>query len=126
MEPTMTKIFAVIILLPLIIVSGIFLRKKSRPYNNILFTLHKLLALAVIIFSIIVIRGALKNADISGYLFYLLILTAALLLFSLVTGALQSFEKEPPKIINTIHRVSSYTMFLIIPLSFILILFLNN
>ena len=120
MEPMYTKMLIAVLSLPVILISGIYLRRRSRPYNNILFSVHKIVAVILIIFALIVLRYFLRNTSTDGLIIYLAILTAILLLFSFITGALQSFERPPPVTIVIIHKVSSYLMFISLPLSFIL------
>lgn len=121
MEPTLTKILIVLIILPVIVLSGIFLRRASSPYNNMLFALHKTAAVASVIFSVIVIRIFIINPVAEGLLVYMLYFTAFLILAGFISGALQSFEKPPPVIVNIIHKVSSYLMLVCIPLTFLLL-----
>lgn len=121
MESVFTKILLALVILPVIIISGIFLRKKSRPYNKALFSLHKTVSVVFIIFSVLLIRRFIISQAVEGLLSYLLILSVAFMITSFVTGALQSFEKAPPEAVNRVHRISSYLMFPFIPLTFILI-----
>ena len=121
MESVFTKILVALIILPVIIISGIFLRKRSRPYNNALFTLHKTISVVFIIFAVLLIRIFIIIMAVEGVLSFLLILSVALMITSFVTGALQSFEKTPPEAVNRVHRISSYLMFPCILLTFILI-----
>jgi predicted neutral ceramidase superfamily lipid hydrolase len=121
MEKIYTKILLGLFLLPVIVISGIYLRKKARPYNNILFTAHKIVAVVYLIFTVLVIINFIRDSSREGILPFLLALTASLILFSFITGALQSFEKPPPAIINIIHKVSSYLIIICLPLIFILL-----
>jgi len=120
METIFTKILIILFSLPFILISGIFLRKKSRPYNKILFTFHKIVAVVYIIFTILVIRSFSRDPGPEGIFAFLLVFTAALILFSFITGALQSFEKPPPSVVSVTHKVSSYLMFICLPLTFII------
>ena len=120
MEPMYTKMLIAVLSLPVILISGIYLRRRSRPYNNILFSVHKIVAVILIIFTLIVLRNFLRNTSTDRLIIYLAILTAILLLFSFITGALQNFERPPPLTIVIIHKVSSYLMFIFLPLFFIL------
>ncbi len=124
MDPTFTKMLIALLLLPVIIISGIYLRKKSRPYKQFPFTIHKTLAIAYIIFSVLVIIRFFKNYNPAGLMVFLIIITLALMISSFVTGALQSFEKPPHSIIIVTHKVSSYLLSLSLPLTFFLIYYL--
>jgi len=121
METIFTKILIILISLPVILISGIYLRMKSRPYNNTLFTVHKIVAVVYIIFTILAIRSFLKDSGLEGFFGFLVIFTAALIFVSFITGALQSFEKPPPSIVSIIHKASSYIMFICLPLTFVLL-----
>jgi|GEM_PF-1565881 len=46
MKPILPRMLIAVILLPIIIISGIYLRIKSRPYKKALFAVHKTLTVA--------------------------------------------------------------------------------
>lgn len=122
MESAGIKITILVLALHIILFSGIYLRKKSRPYNNIVFAIHKIVAVIFIIFIVLVMRASLTNESPDGIFVYLLVFTAFLALTSFITGVLQSFEKPPPAMVNIIHKVSSYLLFTCLALIFIFII----
>ncbi len=82
-----------------IFVSGFSLSRSGKPYNGIVFNLHKLIALAlVVVFAVILYRAAPLTAGefIAG---------AAVGVFFLglfITGGLVSIEKRMPGIVSSI------------------------
>ena len=121
MESELTKMIMAISLLPLIVITGIFLRIKKRPYNNVLFSIHKIIAFAFIVFSIIVFIRFFRGINTNIAISFLLLSTTALMILNFITGALQSFEKEAARIINILHKISSYLVIICLPISFIII-----
>jgi hypothetical protein len=121
MDPTFSKMLIALFMLPVMIISGIYLRKKSRPYKQLPFTVHKVPAIIYIIFSLLVIIRFLNNYTPEGLMVCLIIFTLTLMLSSFVTGALQSFEKPPHVIIIITHKVGSYLLSICLPLTFLLI-----
>jgi len=95
----------------LIIVFGIILNRTGKPYNTIIFTIHKLVALALIVYSFIYVRQLLISykgeLSISRVLLVsiMLVLISILLLF--ITGALMSIGVLSLKVIRIIHLLST-------------------
>ena len=121
MESELTKIIIAASLLPIILVSGIILRKRARPFSNILFTIHKTIAVVYTIFTVIVFINFFRGNYPGDSVTFPVIVSLALIIISFITGALQSFEKPPPAALNIVHKVSSYLMFISLPLTFIFI-----
>ena len=102
-------------LLVIAVLTGIWTRSGGRPLKNLRFTLHKLAVLAMMGIAVMVcIR---QTMGLSSPAFLTL---ASLLLISLITGALLSFDKFAVPWLKSVHRFSSY----MIPASMALILFL--
>lgn len=91
----------------LTIVSGIWISCLGRPYNTVLFTIHKLIALAAVIFTVVLIVQLLKNIDIDAVLLLLLIVAVLSIIALFASGALLSIGKAPHILLRTIHAVSS-------------------
>ena len=88
-----TKFILPVIIFLLTLVSGVWLSNAGKPYNNAIFTIHKLIALgAVVLAAIQIIRG-FKTAGASPLtiMLFILAILAAIALFA--TGALMSLEK---------------------------------
>ncbi|MFL7837346.1 MAG: hypothetical protein AB8I52_00990, partial [Candidatus Promineifilaceae bacterium] len=106
-----TAICGLLVLLTL--VSGVWLSHSGKPYSSMIFTIHKLIALATVIIigvNVYHLFGtmdgntlvALSVITVSGLLFLALFISGALL--SLIPAGLLSLEKPMPEIILKIHQ----------------------
>jgi len=124
MDQADIKIIIAALSLPFILITGIYLRKKSRPYNKLVFSVHKIIDLTLIVLSVIILRGlAISTTD--GMPVFITVILAVLILLSFITGALQSFEKPPPGVIIITHKVASYMILVLLPLTYILFIYQN-
>lgn len=114
METLNLELILTSIAFPGLIVTGIWLRRKGRPYNTILFTAHKLITIGIIILLWLTFRkiGNLHAGTEKGLIMALI--SGILFLVSFVSGAMQSFEKQSPWFIGIIHKIIPY--FLIVSL----------
>jgi len=92
------------------LVSGIWLSNSGKPLNTAIFTVHKLIALATVIFTAIVIRNLLKNTPVQVVIVSLIVLTGLFALALFVTGALLSLGKPVNAVILTIHAVTPFLL----------------
>ncbi len=103
------------LLLILTLISGVWLSHSGKPFNGMIFTIHKLIALAtVIIIGVNVYHlyqamdantlVALSVIAVSGLLFLALFISGALL--SLIPAGLLSLEKPAAEAILKIHQVA--------------------
>ena len=108
-----TTICGLLVLLTL--VSGVWLSHSGKPFNSMIFTIHKLLALATVIIIGVNVYHLFRAIDgntlvalsviaVSGLLFLTLFISGALL--SLIPAGLLSLEKPLPEIILKIHQVA--------------------
>jgi len=80
--------------------------KKDCHRKTVIFTIHKLAALALVIFIAIIIRNLLKNFEINNVILTLIIVTGLSVLTLFISGALLSLGKPVNNIISNIHRVT--------------------
>lgn len=95
------------LLLLLSIIFGIWLSHVGKPLNQIIFTVHKLLALATVIFVGIVIYNLNKNIEITALSLTLIVFIVIFFLALFTTGVFLSFEKPMPGIVLLIHKIVS-------------------
>ena len=97
------------------VLSGILLSHLGQPYNSLVFTIHKLIAVATLILVARYVYKLNQAVDVSsfigpgallvtGLLFVALIISGALL--SLEGGALLSLQAPLLQTIHTIHQVT--------------------
>ena len=89
--------------------SGFWLSNSGKPYSTLIFTIHKLIALAAIIATAVTINQLHKTAE-SGQALEIgaIVITALMFLCLLASGALMSILKQVPAGISTIHHVAPY------------------
>ena len=108
METIKIKIAFTGILIVLSIISGIWLHRKERPLNAIIFNMHKLISLAAIVLIVITVIAFNKNVDLRSTDFMLIALTALFLILLVVTGGILSLDKPVNFILLNIHRILTF------------------
>ncbi|RIE15396.1 hypothetical protein [Candidatus Cryosericum septentrionale] len=86
--------------------TGIWVSNSGQPLNILIFTIHKLIALATVVLTIILFRGLLKNVQTGALLLGLMIASAVLVIALFVTGAMFSTGKPVNDLLLTVHRVA--------------------
>lgn len=90
----------------LTLVFGFWLSRSGKPYNGILFNIHKLIALSAVIATIVQHSGMLKAAGSLDLLIALLVLAILCVVALFASGALMSMGKLDYALTLTIHRIA--------------------
>lgn len=85
---------------------GVWLSQKSRPYNVILFNIHKLIALGAVIFTAIRLYEVFKVTQIESIFIAMVVLLGLGVVALFVTGALMSASKMDRAPLLTVHRIA--------------------
>lgn len=85
---------------------GFWLSQSGRPYNSLLFNVHKLVALVAVIVTVVQLVRILKGADLSALLIALLALAALCVVALFVSGALMSAGQLDHTLLHTIHWIA--------------------
>jgi hypothetical protein len=94
------------ILFALTLAFGFWLSRLGRPYNGILFNIHKLIALGTVILATVAVFNLTKEVDLQ-ILVIVLFVTVGLCAVSLfASGALMSLEKLGYSITLVVHRIA--------------------
>lgn len=99
------KITTIGLLFLITIVSGIWIHQTGRPFVSLLFTIHKLGALAAVIYTSMVMYGLYKNTETTAVTLILIIITGFFMLSLLVSGSLLSFEKFSLTLLQAGHSI---------------------
>ena len=94
------------VLFILTLVFGFWLSRSGKPYNGLIFNIHKLIALAAVIVAAIRAFNALKIVEAQPILIALLIVIGLCAVALFLTGALMSANKPAYPSLLTIHRVA--------------------
>jgi len=84
------KFILAVILFVITIIFGIWLHNSGKPFNTLLFTIHKLTALATVIFGSMLLYNKLKLTKQFGVIPVLVIIIGGALLSLIVSGAVLS------------------------------------
>ncbi len=106
------------ILFALIIIMGFVTKSVGRPLNTAVFTVHKLMALAFIIYTVINFIGLLKNSQANALMWVMMSVSGLLAITLFATGAILSFEKPAEKIIHILHNISPILLMISIGLTY--------
>ena len=86
---------------------GIWIYFLGKPYNNALFTVHKLTGLATAVFSVLFVFRSLKIISPTSVVVIMLIIAALSVLALFTSGALMSSTSTSPLPLRTIHLIAT-------------------
>lgn len=90
----------------LTLIFGFWLGEKGKPYNGILFNIHKLIGLGTVIITTMQIYGVLKNTEISSLLIVSIIIAGICVVTLFASGAFLSIGNLNYKFMKAIHNVA--------------------
>jgi hypothetical protein len=88
-----------------VLVSGILLTGRGRPYPTALFTLHKLLALAATVTASLRLASLVKDHPVGALATGLMVLAGLCVVLLFASGALLSLERLPSPVFRIIHTI---------------------
>lgn len=95
-----------------ILAFGFWLSLSGKPYDQVIFTIHKLVALGTVIYLARTVYKVHRAAPLSPAHWMLIALTALCVLAAFVTGVLLSLDKATPQIILRLHQVAPFLILL--------------
>jgi hypothetical protein len=107
MENLTIRIVLAIGFFVLMLLSGIWLRTKGKPYNKLIFSIHKIMTILTILFVaryVILLKKTVEMAQLTVTLFWV---SVAFFIISFISGAILSFEKPMPDALTKLHRISA-------------------
>lgn len=88
----------------LTLVFGFWVSHVGKPYNGLLFNVHKLIALGAVVAMVVQLVKVLKGAD--ALVIVLLVVAALCVIALFASGALMSMDKLDYALMLTVHRVA--------------------
>lgn len=85
---------------------GFWVSHSGRPYNGILFNVHKLLALGATVAAVVQMVRSLKAAHSTALIVVLLVLAALCVVALFASGALMSMGKLEYTLMRAVHCVA--------------------
>lgn len=101
------------ILLLLALAFGFWLHILGKPYNGLLFNVHKLVALGAVVFAVIQTYNLLKGVDVPLVVVALAAVCVLCVVALFATGAFMSIGNLPNVPLLTMHRIA----LIVLPLS---------
>ena len=89
---------------------GLWVSYSGKPYNGILFNIHKLIALGAVIVTIVQLSRMLTPADSMALIIVLLVLAGICVVALFATGALMSMGKLNYDVTLTVHKIAPVVM----------------
>ena len=106
MNPMTSKLIVTGLLLLFTLLFGIWLSHSGRPYNTVIFTLHKLVALGAVIFTVVTVQQLRTGVDTTALTSGVIVITSLLFLSLFASGALLSIGKPDHIAILIVHRLA--------------------
>ena len=94
------------ILFLLTLVFGFWLSHTDKPLNPVLFNIHKLIALAMVVLTVIQFSKLLKGMNAQALIIVLLVTTALCVIALFATGALMSVGKLDYEMLHLVHKIA--------------------
>ena len=89
------------------LLSGVLVSQGGRPYNPVIFGVHKLIALATVIVLAVIFRDLLRSGDTANVVeLGVIAITCGLFLALIVTGALLSLDLQLSGLVLMLHQVA--------------------
>lgn len=105
MNTITTRMIAIGALYLLMILTGIWLTKKGKPYSPLAVNLHKFITLAMLVLAVIQVISLNKTNGISGLVWVAVIIAAILFLMEMVSGGIISASKEEKVTVVKSHKI---------------------
>ena len=95
------------------VILGLWLSRLGKPYQEVLFNIHKLLALAAVVLVGLQFSNWIKSGEIQSELVWLLVLIALIVIILFASGALMSLDKGKYKWLQWSHRIAPVALVLL-------------
>ena len=91
-----------------IFLSGFWLSRTGKPYNGLIFTIHKLVGLAMGVFLIMTIKQVHQVAPLGPVEITAIVVTALFFAATVTMGSLLSIGKPMPTVISMMNKLFPY------------------
>jgi hypothetical protein len=105
-----SKQFYVVLGFLLTIGFGFWLSRRSKPYNVLLFNVHKLIALGTVVLIGLAVFKLFKLLDLPVGIILLLIIAALSIVALFATGAFMSADKGEYRLLKLVHNIAPFVL----------------
>jgi len=95
-----------------ILISGIWLSNLGKPYGTVLFAIHKLIALALIVYVFILSKKLFKTTELNLLMWIFIVAAALSVVLIFTTGGILSIQEEVKKSLVIVHKILSVVLLL--------------
>ena len=88
-----------------IFLSGFWLRRSGKPYSSLYLNIHKLIALAAVVFLVMTVTRLNQVARLNTLELTVCLIAALLFLLTIISGGLASIPKDLPAAISNLHHL---------------------
>jgi hypothetical protein len=105
----------------LTLVFGFWLSDSGRPYNGILFNIHKLVALGAVILATMQIYRVFKTMQVQALIIILIIIASICVVALFASGAFMNIGNLNYQVMKAIHNIAPVLMVIAIALTIYLL-----
>lgn len=88
-----------------IFLSGFWLSRSGKPYSSLYLNIHKLIALAAVVFLVMTVTRLNQVARLNTLELTVCLIAALLFLLTIISGGLASIPKDLPAAISNLHHL---------------------
>jgi len=92
----------------IVFLSGLALSRWGMPYNSAVLTLHKLIALAVLVFLVVSAYRKHQAGPLGGLELAVIAITILLFVATIATGGALSTGKRMPAVVSRLHQITPF------------------
>jgi lipopolysaccharide export LptBFGC system permease protein LptF len=104
-----------------IFLSGYWLSRSGKPYNVLVLTIHKMIAVAASVLLAVIMIQSNRRANLSTIELVAGVIAGLSFLSLVVTGGLLSSEGQIPAVVSRVHKIASYLTLISIAVSLYLL-----
>jgi hypothetical protein len=108
----LSKFALPIIAFVLTLAFGFWVSNVGKPYNGLLFNVHKLIALGAVIATIVQLTKVFRNDNSLAFIILLLVVATLCVIALFASGALMSLGKMDYALMLTVHRIAPVVLFI--------------
>jgi hypothetical protein len=91
-----------------IFLSGFWLSRTGKPYSTLIFTIHKLVGLALGIFLILTVYRVHQLGTFTPVQIAVIVVTVLLFITTVAAGGMLSVDKPMPLVVSWMHKLLPY------------------
>jgi ABC-type multidrug transport system permease subunit len=108
MDTIQSRIISAGFLFIFIFLSGFGLRRSGKPYNALLFNIHKLIGVGTLFYLFLMVRQVHRLAPLAQNEITAAVVTGLCFVVTIIAGGLVSIERPMPAAVKWTHKLMPY------------------